>query len=1174
MKITSNQNIVRAIESQDGITDRNLPVYLTGYAVYVATQHASKAAVLWSTVSFLPSYQDFQRILNIHLAVSVLEPFGPVISSLEDLTFVFDFSAFADFLREQFYVTIDGPLEGNISFDGNAKSFNANRYMDYLYREGTQELTLTLKNLDVVPPSFPATIYMNISIRDDIDDPENDAPALFPLAVADEILRMPPNTSRGDGIRVVLLLLICCPEELKTLQISQANINDPEAFNPTDEIEWLLQRQGIPLPALGLDFRFQPADTYPIMGDDVVAAPWKLSFLMTHINFEMQNLYSNLPDATVIVLYDWQPDSFQPSFMSWLGSNTSSYDIIAVSQAPLLGGNWGEAEFSQTQQFYDNIIETIALQRKPFISSTFNEGTNERITYPNGTYIFMNANTRTLTMGAFELLQDRATERYLIEGPYKAGFYSNGGYCNRVLRPAEQFDFVYSPNYGSPDFSGYDGPYLFCLDYGYPYPQQGSSWSPQPLAALFGKIYKNTLKRDWDFKFILERKGLTLCTYIVDGHNRGTDEDDRYYCTEFFFWNPVVGFGNLWYTGFYNMCNLILNNTYVQISNVGLNNQLSFMNVMPRNTFNDFIFRQPVFGSSSIFSFFKIYVATGQAAPSSDQFNIFTGTPVYFVDISERYALSYGFDEDAHLYVFLQHFNYGSSFQEWRLQYAENPSVIRAIFAFDNITIVPNQYPQQFLSSLWNANNSRRPASPSIRTTGPGPSEIFVLNTDPTLEENIAKIVLAQSDDTFNYSYYVNFTYQLPNNELLYLTNPQHLSIEPPLDDPDAIYVARNEVHAGQMEARWGYFEKYPQWILVPLNIPYDSPMFVNRQYMIFNTVVNAYLYLDRDTQMFYLNPVAADITDRLAFTEFIFTIERFQQFNLRGPLFVPQPTNRPGIPFNKTADYNICNTTVKIFNQQMLIQPFNGNYRYFSWDAPKAYDDPLVALASDDLPDTTTQIIKMFWVFKRYMVDFSRVNNIIAFNGQPTPQENNGLAITSDADPNNLNFNAPSLTNEVNSQGALWQFACDTFVTDQYSAEPGFDSRYIVIDENLKQSSQTNLRFVSLAATIEDLAIGVNGANPQPRLTEFVPSSPDQAVLWSVTSVNQFTPPPQKLQRSNYFYAGMTYSFYSYVDALNAGYMSSARAGGTPGWQPSTIPPNITFGVLKGNANTIFTIV
>jgi hypothetical protein len=351
--------------------------------------------------------------------------------------------------------------------------------------------------------------------------------------------------------------------------------------------------------------------------------------------------------------------------------------------------------------------------------------------------------------------------------------------------------------------------------------------------------------------------------------------------------------------------------------------------------------------------------------------------------------------------------------------------------------------------------------------------------------------------------------------------------------------------------------------------------MFINSQYMIFNTVVNAYLYLDRDTQLFFLNPVAADITDRLAFTEFVFTIERLDRFNLRGPLFVPQPTNRPGIPFNKTADYNICNTTVKLFNRQMLIEPYNGNYRFFSWDSPKTYDDPLVALASDDLPDTSMQKIKLFWVFKRYMVDFSRVNSIIAFNGQSVPQENNGLAITSDADPNNLNFNAPSLTDEPSSQGALWQFGCDTFVTDQYSTEPGFDSRYIVVDENLKLTSQTNLRFISLASTIDDLSIGVNGANPQPRLTEFVPSSqPQQAVLWSVTTVNQFTAPPQKIQRTNYFYAGTTYSFYSYVDAMNAGFLSSARAGGTPGWQPSTFLPNITSGLLKGNPNTIFTIV
>lgn len=1165
MKITSNRNLAEAIENQDGIADRNLPIYLSDYTIRVTSSHVLKTSVLWSTVSFLPSTVERKRILNIQLALSILSPLTPSGNTLEDLSFIFDFSSFVEFLRTRFFITVEGPLEGTIAFDGNMESFNAFQYVDYSYRELTNELTLHLKNLDFINEVFPMTVYLNIRIRDDVDNPSG-YPTLFPSLVSENILRMPQEVNDADDVRVVLIMLCCCPEELKTLQISSVDLNNAQAFNPRLEVEYLLSRQGIVPPIGGVRFRFQPAADFPIIGNDVEALPWKESKLMVHMNYELQVLFSNAVNSTAIILYDYNPDPLQPAYMTWLKNNTLGYDIVATSQMQGLRTSWITSPFIQAEEFYEDVLSFLHVQRKPVITCSYNEGTDTHIYFPSPFYNFIIANTTAITSAGFILC---AQADFDIDGPYQSSYYSSGGYCNITPRPTEQFSLVYDINYGSPDLGGYYGPYWMCLDYGYLVQQYGSSWTPQPLAALFGKIYINTGRRDWDFKYILYKKGLTLCTYITKGNNIGTSQEDTYYGYDFSLWNPVTGLGNLWYEGFYKMCDTIKNNSVLQISNIGLNNQLSFMNIMPRNTFNDFIFRQPVFGFSSIFSFFKIYSISSSGIISNDPTIILTGSSICLLDVTQQYALSYALDDTNHLYIIIQDVNLQSTAQWWRLYDADSSSVIKPIFAFDHIAIVPYEFPGNYMSSLWNANGSERPSCPSVRASGIGATETFMFNTDPTIDNSLLSLITILSNDSFGYSYYVNFTYTRADGEQLFLTNPNFLSIEPPLDNPNALYIARNEAHSNPLSPHWGYFDKYPQWILVPVNFPYSTEMNVNADYLIFNTVNLCYLYIDSQNESCFMRQVSADITDDVSFLQLIFTIDHSET---TGPLFSSKIPRRSGLP--PSIEFNITRTIVSIYNKQITEPPFNANYRYFTWDNPFGDGQALTLIIFDEPPSESYEKFVLYWVFKRYIVDYTRVIRLLAFNDIVGGQENTGLVISANGDLNNIDNHAPSMNRNINTQSVLWECRCNTNVQDMYSNTPTPLNSYIYLDENLKEMSPTNLRFVSAISNPTERAIGVNGPDPQPNmlLSDFPPEP--SSVFWSATTINKFATNGGKVERSNYFYANAIYSFYSFKDVANGGFLSSQRKGGNPGWAPSTYNPRVVSNTLIGNANTMFTII
>lgn len=1168
MKITGNQNIVKAIEAQNGLLDRNLPIYITNYTVEVAPQYESKASVLWSTVSFLPSLEATQRVFRVQLAASILVPFGNVSNDLSDLTFMFDFSAVGRQFEDEYLILLEGPLEGYITVGDTTQALNAFTFVNYTYRRSEFQFLLDLVNLPESSPTFPMTVYIDISIKDDTTDPY---PSLLPSVVATNIFRIPTNTGhRGEGIRVVLPLMVCCPEDLKTLQISETNITLPGAFDCRDEINWLLQTQNIPEP-YNYIIRFQAAQPYP--QETVLPVDWKTVFAFRHTCFELENLLTTIPDCTVIVLYTYLPLTYidTPMYMTWLKDNTESYDIVATSQFLNLKNDWPATSFNVTYDFYNNAHAVINANKRTFLCAQSNQGNNETVTRPDGNYNFSVTNINVIGMGGIIL---NAQYNYPVGGPYQASYYSNGGYCNAVLRPPNQYGINYSPQNGSPDLAGYFGGYNFCLDYGQFKRDYGCSWTVQPLAGLMAMIMNNTSKKDWDFKFILYRKASSIIMQIRDGVNNG-NPPDRYFCPAFVFWNPVCGLGNLNGQYLYNMCNRIRNNTVVQLSSASLNHNVSFLNFMPRNTFADFIERQPVFGFSSIFTLFRIFKAAGPGRPPLDNSEIVTNQEVYFIDITGKYALSYGYDPTNKLYVFIQNVNYGSIAQKWVLRSYLEPNSILYVNAFDKVTLSPAMEPNSFLSNFFNANLSQRPNSPSIATTFSGvEAEAFMFNTDPASDNQVQTITNRLSDDTFIYSYYTNITYVLPTYDQTFLNNPQYLSMN---SNPQTIYEARDNANSGIVAPRWGPFDDYPQWVLVPVMDssieppPYLSELLVNATYMIYNTVMQSYLCVDNIQGRVTFRHISYTTTNTVAFTQFLFELDKS---NVGGALFAPKTPTRPNVlPSN--VEFELFREVISIYNRQMVEPPYNGTFKYFVFAEPTAFDSALSLTELDTPPSLRDQYILIYWVFKKYMLNMKRPSRLMAYNNDFTPQDNNGKDISVLNSAGNYNNNAPSMQDDIFMSNRVWNVYANTYVRDTYQPDLPF-SRYLTLDENLKEVSVTELSIVSAVQTQTDppleMLMAVYGPEPQPIIVTLEYDS-----KWSGSTINRFVKDPAMFTRRNYMYIYTLYSFFSNTNGSVTGFLSSERKGvltTSPGWAPSLYYPPEATSILIGTEQTQWTLI
>jgi hypothetical protein len=1098
MKITnSSTNTTLAVEAQQGFGDRNLPVYLTKYTILPAQQFVKTLEILWSTVSLLPSPNTRERILTIQISAQLTEPLPTYTSSISNFSMLLDFSSIEESIRLAYPIQLEGQIEGYVTYGAMSTSLNANYVMNYVYAAEKYQLLLNVTNLPSVPPDVPIPFYCNISIQDDVYGEDN--PALLPFTVSNNILRFPQapgplyRPNRGEGITAVLLLLICCPDELATLQLSTLDPSLPGAFDPRSEIAYLLNVQGLLLPTNGFDIEYIPAVPYDPSPEPPMLN-WRTSQLILHMAFELQNLFSNAPDMKAIVLYEYLPvgPNDAPAYISWLRNNMSKYDMFLSSQMinrhP--GNDYSPDDFEAAKLFYNDTFRTLYLFSKPCVISGTNSGSDEQLQRPNARYNFQEANSLNIVSTGMSLDPDAG---YNINGPYIASSFNGGGYCNDVPQPVFQFDIVSGVNYGCPDICGYNSDIAFCMYSGslaYVVANSGSSWTPQPLGALMAMIMVNTKKRDWDFKRIFYLKGSSIFSYINKGWNTGsgvTGFQNRYDCSRFQFWNPVCGMGSIYGSYLYEMCDLMMTNTNIQISAVGMNNRLSFLNTIPRNTFADFVALQPVLGYSSIFSMFKILSITNPNTSASEV--MLTNKPYYILDGTLRYALAYGIDDNGIGYIFLQTFNPGSTFQQWIFRNRASPGVVQTIFAFDNLYISPSENMFNYMTSHWNANNSLRPSCPSfISTLEPSVTEYFTISREPAIDKPYFLIMENIANDTDKYSYYVNITAPIGDGNVAFLSNPDF--IDPSTSTVNEIYAARNAAFEQDISPRWGEFSKYPQWVVIPITIPYSYKLILNQPVLLFNTVLGSYLRVDPVSKKPILKPNSADTNAPLS--QFLFYINNR---SFEGEVFEKTVVEKPGLP--KTVPFDISTRRVALVNAQMIRPPYNGReYFYYYFVRPNGFNE-LLDLYETNTADDDYVYLNLYWVFKRLMITTSTICQMLAFNNYSTdPQPNNGKYVSARRD--NVYNHAPSMTADVEDAFTNFYYEANTVVLD-VNAPNTNDNSYIYVNENYQTPGSTNLKIIELGGSPTS-QIGVCVTGPQTPIMLDIQTQTDPNVIAPTT--------------------------------------------------------------------------
>lgn len=1166
-------NLIGAITGQEGIPDRNLPTILHSHIALPAQHYTSYATVMWSSVSLVPSFEDRRRNVRIQMLSSIDLPMNNLTNHLSVLTFVIDLSNVDQSVLSHFDIGLNGPLEGYVTMTSSPTTHNALEHVTYDFI-----LPSSLLILDII--EFPRDtswtaqefLYMDIIIKDRYIE---QVVPILPVQVAQDVLRMPAADpdERGRGIRIVLPMNICCPDELRTMQITEMDPNAIGAFNCRDETDYLLVLQNVDLPYSYI-INVEAVEDYPEDMEQEPMEDWRTSTGMRHMCLEIQSLVSTIPECTIIILYSYFPVSLdrQP-YLSWLRDNTILFDMFVTSQ-PLIGMNdRDENEFLQMSQALNECFEHLHDAGKHLIVCEENSGNNRAVTFPSPYYSFERTNIRSIVCGGF--IRGHVSD-YDTSGPYTASTKSAGGYCNRVLKPFDQFGVNYSPQYGCPDVAGYFGPTIYCLYPNTSSSASGCSFTVQPLAALFARIMNNTRKTNWEFKYILYRKASSFVVPINDGNNTGSVLDSTWYlCKLFPLWDPVCGLGNIRGDYLYRACDFVKTNTIIQISSYSMNHNVAFLQIMPRNTFADLLDPQPVFGFSSLFSLFGIFkVNPDGRPPSTESTTVLTNSLVYFVNSTTEFALSYGVDSSNKLYVFVQKFNHDSVYQQWMIKSHENPDSVFLILGFDRVTISPALYNGTYLSSLFNANQSLRPNAPSI-SNSKTENEVFILNHDPHAEEHIDVITQRIDDDTASYSYYVNFTYSLLDGTVAFLNNPEYFSFE---GDTESIYESRAAIHNGQaVVPRWGPFSRYPQWLLVPVlptspgTFEYQSTLDINSSFMIYNTILQSYLYLDVDQEIVAFHNISASTTDTIAFTQFLFDIRKKGE---QGEIFSASIPNKPGfVPSNIL--WNIFQTNVSVYSKQMRAPFFNGLYDFYVFGAPVLFGDPLTVQRQLDVPSFEREYLVLYWVFKKFIMTMGRSTLFLVYNDEDSRQENEGLFMANLGDASNVNGNAPSLqvSPEFFTSEYRWKIRSTTTVNDS-SFPSRDDTMYIILDENLKQVGITALTILS--ATQE--ALSNYGPDPQPTMVSLPFDVAPDAVRWSATRMNRFDIPPRDyVRRSNYMYMYTTYSFYSWEAAQGNGFLSSFRMSSQvrpPGWAPSIFVPDESFSRFQGNPDTIFSLL
>ena len=1233
MKIwTFNTNLIDALNHDTSIPDRNLPVYLTNYTV--STTQSPAVTVEWTTVAFLPSYEDRRRVFHLRMEVRV----DTITDAWRygDTTFVLDFSAIDVTLYD---INVEGPLSGYGTLSGMPGTWSVFPYVTYEYERDARRLLLHVRDLPSTVP-LPGRLYLDIEIKDDVGSGE--FPNLFPSQIASEIAKIPRVASNGLGVRVVLPMFICCPDELKTMQLSSIDPELEGAFNPIPEIERLFELQNLPVPTGSFKIDYVDAEALPPSPEPPIN--WKENVLMRRVSFLLQVLFTVAPECKVIVLYSLAfTDVQQPPFMKWLLNNVSTYDIAFEVDAPINDTTWSLAPFQDTFQFYNNVQQVLYTSVVPYVAATASDGVENDVQYPDRTYRFNLASDFPIAVGGFTLRNaapDGATASYSIYGPYEAWRFSAGGYCNTIERPPEQYGTNYLSSYGRPDVGAYATSYALVSDASSSqmFSASGTAGGCALLVGLFALIIAATDRR-WNFKLILYRKMSSLCTQYFAGQNVGNDPSNRFNAGLYQFWNPIIGMGNVNGSYLVSMCSVIRNFQRVQISTVlRMAPTMSFMNFMPPNPFADLIKRQPTMGPSSIFSLFYVKRVDGNNPPLNDGASpIKSNDVVYFVDITESFALAYASDEDDKFYVVISTVDYASPAQRWILRNWVDPSSTDPLYAFQDVMILPFLQPIYSLTTRWNATGSRVPNSPSI-SSNPLDVEAFLLCTDPAADNFVDEIKKSIGNDLTGNSYYINVTYSITfaeggniNNVRTiksYLTNPFEIGME---SQDTLVYQSRNElVQENGLKPVWTTaFDAYPQWVLIPVPCAdqnpfayaYQTELLDGGQYMIFNPILQSYLYtvnfpvpgpqrLEAQLRMQPLTPV---LKEGIPFNAFVFRFssetstlsqqvfsatKMAKMFSGLNPYTINPPVYNPNIvpPFQlvRRRMYMTTRAGFRFFQNQPQISSAQTNL-FFVVGRP-LLEDPneterdihvvrQVGPAVNFGDQTPSNRLDVEWVFKKYIVSETTPCRLMSV--YPYANNNIGSAFYTGASISllgvgNPNSHRPSMdTRFLDNTSVFWYIVSDETVTDlRQGITPS--STYGLLIEGLTTSLDgvfdptiSQLSIDSVVDKPAEQSIGVFGQLPEATiLPNPFPASRD-AIRWNATSTFFFSGLSQPQPVSGYLYLFEIYTFYT-MTPVTVGSQRYYALSTTPSQQniSPSIQPIVTDFTATQNPTVTFLLV
>lgn len=866
------------------LKDDNLPGYFHEYIAY-----CDLGQIQESLISLLPTNENGIRVLNMECK-GLLETTHPSGNHRYTWTITFDILTIQIFNA----FVLENGIEGILTIEQNI--YNAKLFMNYSLDEKTRKLyiDISIPSSFVPTPSIPISFNFNIYIQDDYTNS-------YTLKVAYEPWKI-PYEFRGAGKTILLTAWL-------TAGYLLSDIVDYLRLQGIVKTEAQLASQIIASYNCSSYAQFYHIDRYyPIPRSNGYICNPSLSEFKTgssvELSMNLQYIFTVTPDVNVIILYfgyccqpDTPPDPNDPTnaemqLVRYMLSIADQYDVISDSYGHLQPYLFDEAE----QAEFQSIMTQLYNQKKMIFTASGNQGIEEYDYWASLKYVF--------TLGGMTWQED--TINNLLK-PYCWPRSSGGFYDDEVpfLLPYYQVGLVPLVYNGTDKLIGVPSACGISANLLMQYDRvvqtiNGTSCGPPVYAPIVIQMMEATNYKNWSFLDILYYEYQYLFNYIDNGQN------SVFSASNFLNWNPIAGLGWLNTTRLLKLVepSQIYSTDKLCISSVNVQNEMSYLNFYPPSPFYEQEIRQPVFGPLCYWSYLAIYKYNASTntldvnktlIANGDYVCIFSTLPTLL-----HWVLSYNDVDD---FVYLQKYaNTLTTRMVWKMTIPNNhyyePFILSPLSKVDS----------HYLSSEFGTSNPKSSPSVSINITY---SELIFRKHPTFIDNNLLYVDLVAA----NIAYYVNIS-----NGTYFMTS--HYT-------PYNYTEGRSAVNTQDVLIDYDEFSVYPEFLLIPLNIipPITNvtPTFEqvelrdNAAYMIFNTRIQAYVFINQQYVVQFIN--VNNVTSSIRKYIYDSCIMDIGSSNLLAPtLFRPTFSDGPLLvfsPSNKSsaARYNDFMTEVTVLN-------------------------------------------------------------------------------------------------------------------------------------------------------------------------------------------------------------------------------------------------------------------